>query len=87
MMVCVMLLLTLYATGCTGPKFQMDARAIDGMMQPVMDRHDAYVTRDQQLSPTERETYLRSSALLRSIQDTAMQRGAVVPTTATGRTR
>lgn len=75
-----LLLATTLALGaCTGPKQQINAAAIDGMLQPVCERHDKYVNADPTLSPTQREMFLRSSAELRAIQNAAMQRPTPAP--------
>ena len=64
------LLLVLFVlVGCKGTK--IDANAFNGVMEPVLERHDFYVTNDDSLSDAERESFLRSSALMRSIVETA----------------
>lgn len=79
--------LSMLSVGCTGPKRSIDASAIDTVVFAVTERHDLYVSRDTSLNESERAQYLRSSAILRDLQDTAMGRKTNVPTTATGRTR
>lgn len=69
------------------PAHTVDAAVLNGVVQPVCDRHDAYVNTGlypdglnadgsqkwRALSPTEQSTYLRSSTLAKTIIDTAMQ--------------
>lgn len=43
------------------------ADAIDGPVNRIADRHDAYVQEDASLSDEEKSIYLRSSELLRRI--------------------
>ena len=43
------------------------ADAIDGPVNRIADRHDAYVKKDASLSDEEKSIYLRSSELLRRI--------------------
>lgn len=60
--------------GCTGPQSTVDAKAVDGTLRPVLDRHDRYVTADTSLSAVEKTTDLRSSALIRATLDAALQK-------------
>lgn len=53
------------------PKNSIDADAFDGVLDPVLDRHDAYVVADEDLDPAERDTFLISSDLLRAAVEEA----------------
>jgi hypothetical protein len=55
-------------TSCTG---MISAASVDPLIRTVSDRHDAYVNGDQSLSQVQRETYLRSTTLLRKLLDEA----------------
>lgn len=74
-LICGASLALLGAVGCS-ERGTIRAAAIDGVMQPVLDRHDAYVENDDSLAPVQTETYLRSSAQLRGAIDDAMGRTA-----------
>jgi hypothetical protein len=50
------------------------ADAIDGPVNHIADRHDAYVREDSSLSDDEKSIYLRSSELLRRIIAEAKKR-------------
>lgn len=50
------------------------ADAIDGPVNRIADRHDAYVKEDNSLSNEERAIYLRSSELLRRVIAEARKR-------------
>ena len=50
------------------------ADAIDGPVNRISDRHDAYVKEDDSLSDEEKSIYLRSSELLRRIVAEARKR-------------
>lgn len=63
-------LCALALTAC-GPKNTIDADAMAGVMEPVLDRHDHYVNNDPSLADVERESFLRSSTLVREMVDTA----------------
>ena len=67
--------------GCSGPKQSINAAAIDALVFSVTERHDLYVGKDTSLSASERDQYLRSSALLKAIQDQAMGRTPLPPPT------
>lgn len=54
-------------SGCGGPRGMIEAEALQGLMGPVLERHDLYVSRDTDLTPVERETFYRSSELLRGM--------------------
>lgn len=66
-------LVLLGAVGC-GSRGTIRADALDGVIQPVLDRHDAYVENDASLAPVQTEAYLRSSDLIRGTVDAAMGR-------------
>lgn len=57
--------------GCGG-RGMIRASVLQGVMDPVLDRHDTYVQADGSLTPVEQETFLRSSELLRQVVDTAV---------------
>ena len=63
----------LFLGGCQPNK--VDARALSGVMYPVLDRHDAYVQADDTLELVERSTALRSSELVRELVETALETG------------
>ncbi len=57
--------------GCQ-PSQTIDAKAMNGVARPVLDRHDAYVNADTALLPVQKETYLRSSILVRDLLDESL---------------
>lgn len=57
--------------GC-GPKKTIDAEAMDGVARPVLERHDQYVRDDNTLEQVEKDTFLRSSELVRQLLDEAL---------------
>ena len=57
------LLLLVTLSGCH--QGYVRAEALDGTLNPVMDRHDAYVKADEGLSEIEKEVFLNSTLLLR----------------------
>jgi len=59
--------------GACAQRYSIDARAIDGVARPVLDRHDAYVLTDQDITDLQREINLRDSALVRELLDTALE--------------
>lgn len=59
------------ALAACAPKNMIDADALNGVLEPVLDRHDAYVEADGDLDPAERDTFLLSSELLRTTVDEA----------------
>lgn len=63
-------LLALAATGCSQPGM-VSVSAIDAPVNAVCDRHDAYVEADTSLSDLEKETYLRTTTLLRRVVEEA----------------
>ena len=69
---CLLSIATLALGACSGPKSSVDARAMSNVATPVMDRHDAYVNADESLSEVERSTYLRSTELMRSTLEEAL---------------
>lgn len=56
--------------GCGG-RGQINANAFGGVLDPVLDRHDAYVEGDANATQLEKDTWLRSSQMLRSTVDIA----------------
>lgn len=58
-------------SGC-GPDQTIDAKALNGVVRPVLERHDEYVEKDSSLQQVERDTYLRSSELVRQLVDEAL---------------
>ena len=62
-----------------GGKGQISAVAIEAPMTGVMQRHDAYVTADANLTDVEKTTFLRSSELVKKAMDTALERNPAVP--------
>lgn len=71
--VCLALLASNALYGCQS-KGTIVAGAIDVPMTKIMERHDAYVNADSGLTQVERDTYLRSSELMRRVLDTATGR-------------
>lgn len=69
--VCAAALLCL--SGCLAPKRTVNADALTPTLGPVLERHDAYVSADESLDDLEKETYLRSSALLKGTMITATE--------------
>ena len=67
----LLLICVLLAVG--GCKGMIAVDSVDGILQPVLDRHDAYVTADPNLAVVERSTFLRSTELLRRVVDTAKE--------------
>lgn len=72
--ICIVAALLLLA-GCGG-KGRIDAKAVEAVATPVMDRHDAYVKTKKNpdgtdMSDAEQETYLRSTELMRRAIATA----------------
>lgn len=63
---------TMLMAGCC-PPHTINAHALDGVMTPVLDRHDAYVQQDETLFPAERETALRSSDLIRTLVEESLK--------------
>lgn len=59
------LILTLMFASCQTGMIRADA--IDGPVNRISDRHDAYVKEDASLSADEKAIYLRSSELLRRV--------------------
>ena len=62
-------LLALAASSCVQGMIRADA--IAGLVEPVTDRHDAYVETDEGLADEQRRVYLRSSELLRAVVEEA----------------
>lgn len=58
--------------GC-GPKKTIDAEAMNGVARPVLERHDSYVRDDASLEQVEKDTFLRSSELVRQLLDEALK--------------
>jgi hypothetical protein len=54
------------------PQHTVDAAALQGVMVPVLDRHDGYVSEDSSLELVEKEAFLRSSTLIRQMVETAL---------------
>jgi len=61
----------LVCTSCVGP-VGVQPEALQGVLGPVLDRHDAYVRADAALDPLDKATYLRSSALIRETVQAAV---------------
>lgn len=59
--------LSLFALAACSPQGTINASALQGVMEPVLDRHDAYVSADDSLLDFQKETYLRSSELIREM--------------------
>lgn len=83
LVVSALMLLSSAVFGCAGPPNAINASAIDVPLMDVLTRHDRYVQQDAALSDVQRRTALRSSQLLKTLQDTAMKR-ADQPTAPTG---
>lgn len=66
---CIPLLL---GVGGCGSRGRVDAKSIKTPLEGILKRHDAYVAADATLAPVERETFLRSSALVTTVLDTAL---------------
>lgn len=62
-------LLLICFVGCKGGMISVDA--IDGSVQKVSDRHDAYVNADLSLSADQKRTFLRTTELLRLVLEEA----------------
>ena len=62
-------LLTLSILGCSTSTIRVEA--IADPIRLVADRHDAYIQADDTLSDLERETYLRTTSLLRQVIEEA----------------
>ena len=60
-------------SGCQPPKQAIDAGAINVPLRSILDRHDQYVSHDPSLSDLQKETFARSSQLVRKTLDTALQ--------------
>lgn len=60
-------------SGCQPPKQAIDAGAINVPLRSILDRHDQYILRDPSLSDLQKETFARSSQLVRKTLDTALQ--------------
>lgn len=65
------LLIPVLAVMLAGCGSMVDATAIKGSTDLICGRHDAYVTNDPTLSDLQRQTYLRSTELLRKVVDEA----------------
>lgn len=63
--VVTLLTLSLLALGGCCSRGYMHVDTLAGIIEPVAERHDAYVAEDAALSDLERRTYLRSTELLR----------------------
>ena len=61
------------ALASCAPRKVINAEAISGPLSTVLDRHDAYVSADGNLLPVERETFLRSSDLIRATLQEALK--------------
>lgn len=68
---CIAAITALAVVACDAGK--VDAEALDGVMHPVLDRHDAYVIEDESLEEVERSTALRSSEIIRRLVDEAKE--------------
>lgn len=67
-----LLLTGLFIAACA-PKRSIDAEALNGVVQPVLDRHDAYVAADPTLDSVQKEVYLRSTEQIRATMNEALE--------------
>lgn len=58
-------------SGCA--RGMVRAKPLQDNIQPVLERHDKYVENDNDLSPTERRTYLRTTKLIRETLSEALR--------------
>lgn len=57
--------------GCT-PGGYVSAEALDGLLDPILSRHDAYVVADPAKDPDQKERETRSSEIVRTMVQEAL---------------
>ena len=67
----LLMLSVLFLAGCSTNTIHVDA--LQGVLGPVLERHDTYIGKDAKLSDVERRAFLRSSEMLRAVVKAASE--------------